>query len=237
MTKLKKKDVALPDVSPDDKLETTSADDGKTTKKKKKKNKRARTENDVENPEDHATPEKKKLKGILKPSTASDASSSIEGKEDGGGKEEVEPLLVNPFFQPKPSSAASSSSSLSSKKDKMRKKLEMRRAAKATAQEAKKNDAGEEIRCVEAKEYLRSWKHDKSNWKFNKSRQTWLLKNLFVDDNALDDEAFGILLEYLRPLKGKAREETIKQAEAKVNESGVEFLQAERARLVAQMLA
>jgi len=162
------------------------------------------------------------------------------GKEDGADKETLEPLLVNPSFQPKSSSsAASSSSSSSSKKDKMRKKREMRSAAKATAQEAKKNDAGEEIRRVEAKEYLRSWKHDKSNWKFNKNRQTWLLKNLFVDDDddALDDEAFGILLEYLRPLKGKAREETIKQAEAKVNESGVEFLQAERARLVAQMLA
>jgi len=59
MTKQKKRDAALPDISPDDKLDTTSVDDQKNTKKKKKKNKRVRTENYVENP-DHVTPEKKR---------------------------------------------------------------------------------------------------------------------------------------------------------------------------------
>ena len=70
----------------------------------------------------------------------------------------------------------------------------------------------------------------------SKARQTWLLKNLF-HPSAFDDELFSILVEYLRPLKGNARAETIKQAEAKVNEDAVEFLLAERARVVVQMLA
>ena len=179
-------------------------------KKRKREEKSAESEQNL----------KKKPKGILK--MRSSEGEVLEPDE--------EPPLVNPSFQP------SATSSSNSKKDKMRKKKEMKRAAKATAQEAKKNDAGEEIRRVEAREYLRCWKEDKTNWKFNKTRQTWLLKNLFLPE-ALNDETFGIALEYLRPLKGNAREETIKQAEAKVNESGVEFLQAERARLVAQMLA
>ena len=32
---------------------------------------------------------------------------------------------------------------------------------------------------TEAKEYLRKWKDERSSWKFNKTKQTWLLKNLF----------------------------------------------------------
>ena len=177
-------------------------------------------------------PKKKPKKGILKnPKNLKEndqLSSSATGEEMMAEAET--PPLVNPCFQP------SADSNAISKKDKMRKKRELKRAAKSSAQEAKKNDAGEEIRRLEAQEYLRCWKSDKDRWKFNKNRQTWLLKNLFLPD-ALDDDTFGILLEYLRPLKGKAREETIKQAEAKVNESGVDFLQAERARVVAQMLA
>ena len=61
--------------------------------------------------------------------------------------------------------------------------------------------------------------------------------SLTVLSDALDDWSFSILVDYLRPLKGNAREETIKQAEAKVNEDGVDFLQAERARVIAQMLS
>jgi len=217
-------------------------DEGEKKKKYKKKklveNSEDKTFNSssrkrkIDSGEDDSEAMKKQKKGILKIK-----KSQIENKklissatEEAMGEEEANPPMVNPSFQP------SADSTSNSKKDKMRKKRELKRAAKSSAQEAKKNEAGEEIRRLEAQEYLRCWKFDKSLWKFSKNRQTWLLKNLFLPD-ALDDETFGILLEYLRPLKGKAREETIKQAEAKVNESGVDFLQAERARVVAQMLA
>jgi len=199
---------------------------------------------------------KKELKGILKVKSAEINSSppppppphlddveddaGAEGENDaeaaGGNDAGAEgALLVNPSFQPR-ADGASSSSPADPKKDKMKKKKEIKRAAKATAQEARKNDEGEEIRVLEARQYLKTWKEDKQMWKFNKNRQTWLLKNLF-HPSAFDDELFSILVEYLRPLKGNARAETIKQAEAKVNEDAVQFLEAERARVVVQMLA
>ncbi|KAJ2961257.1 hypothetical protein NQZ79_g3500 [Umbelopsis isabellina] len=60
-------------------------------------------------------------------------------------------------------------------------------------------------------EYLRAWKSDRSSWKFQKVRQTWLLSNLY-DEIKIGDEDFAILLEYLQELKGKARQTTIEEA-------------------------
>ena len=93
--------------------------------------------------------------------------------------------LENPSFRPSGGSAedadgqSSSSPSLKKKKEKMRVKKEEKRAKKASAQEKKTNSEGEEIRVLEAKEYLEMWKRDKDSWKFNKTKQTWLLKNMF----------------------------------------------------------
>jgi len=230
-------------------------------KLKIKKLKKSKNEKDIveENPstENHpSTPKAKKPKSILKvknkKTKASSPKTPLTDVDDDISAEVLEQLAVNedeapqtnPSFQPRPDdgvsggekddSVAASASKL--KKEKMRKKKEKKRAIKATAQEAKTNSDGDEIRILEAKEYLRLWKHDKESWKFNKNRQTWLLKNMFHKD-ALEDSSFSILVEYLRPLKGNAREETVKRAEAKVNEDGVDFLQAERARVIVQMLS
>lgn len=202
--------------------------------------------------------EAKKPKSILKAGkkkkkTSGAKAASADAVDDDIPEEVLENLAVdedeapqtNPSFQPRvdvdepaedKDESASAKSSAKKKKDNMRKKILERRAKKATAQEAKTNSEGEEIRILEAKEYLRLWKDEKGSWKFNKHRQTWLLKNMFHKD-ALEDSSFSILVEYLRPLKGNAREETIKQAEAKVNQDGVDFLQAERARVIVQMLS
>ncbi|KAI9281751.1 hypothetical protein BC943DRAFT_329508 [Umbelopsis sp. AD052] len=60
-------------------------------------------------------------------------------------------------------------------------------------------------------DYLRTWKSDRSGWKFQKVRQIWLLANMY-DEVKISDEDFAILLEYVQDLKGKARQVTIEEA-------------------------
>ena len=89
--------------------------------------------------------------------------------------------------------------------------------------------------------YLSTWKNDKVNWSFKKSRQVWLVKNMY-NKIAIPDHYFSILLEYLMGLKGLAKVKTLKDAEAlytKNSDSASEIkkFKAERAREVIQHLS
>ena len=54
-------------------------------------------------------------------------------------------------------------------------------------------------------QYLQQWKsRATSGWKFNKSKQIWILKNLY-DRNALPRSYFKIALQYLDGLQGNQR--------------------------------
>ena len=51
-------------------------------------------------------------------------------------------------------------------------------------------------------DYLRKWKHDRSNWSFKKIRQVWLLKNMMDTDKveptvALYGRLHSLLMRYL----------------------------------------
>ncbi|XP_077481462.1 protein cholesin isoform X2 [Stigmatopora argus] len=70
-----------------------------------------------------------------------------------------------------------------------------------------------------ALDYLTSWVNDRAAWKFQKTRQTWLLKNMF-DLKQIPDEKFSQLLQYLKGLRGNARETTLKKSMAVVQEAG-----------------
>lgn len=248
--KSKKKKQAETKTSKDVELEKTEVKEATKTLEEKRPKKRKLDDVDSESSKPKSILKKKKKKqkeslktGTTKKGADDDDDIADEVLEQIAVDEDKAPL-ENPSFRPNGDGAEgvegadgqSSSPSLKKKKEKMRAKKVEKRAKKASAQEKKTNSEGEEIRVLEAKEYLAMWKRDKDSWKFNKTKQTWLLKNMFHED-ALDDSSFSILVDYLRPLKGKAREETIKQAEAKVNEDGVDFLQAERARVIVQMLA
>uniref|UniRef100_A0A4X2LWG1 WKF domain-containing protein n=1 Tax=Vombatus ursinus TaxID=29139 RepID=A0A4X2LWG1_VOMUR len=63
-----------------------------------------------------------------------------------------------------------------------------------------------------ALDYLISWASKREEWKFQKTRQTWLLLHMF-DSNKVPDQHFSILLDYLEGLKGRAREVTVQKAE------------------------
>ena len=72
-----------------------------------------------------------------------------------------------------------------------------------------------------AKQYLLAWKHRKGLWRFQKVRQVWLLKNIY-NSELVTDETFDIFINYIAPLKGAARELTLKQAEDVLTKVGGE---------------
>lgn len=93
-----------------------------------------------------------------------------------------------------------------------------------------------------ALQYLESWSK-KHEWKFQKTRQTWLLMNMY-DQEKVPDKYFHIMLDYLGGLKGSARETTIQKAEAYMKECDSDETQEEansqrreRIREVLQLLS
>ncbi|XP_064009784.1 uncharacterized protein C7orf50 homolog isoform X2 [Pogoniulus pusillus] len=83
-------------------------------------------------------------------------------------------------------------------------------------------EAGISIKKVEPKKpaaselalaYLTSWSENPEEWKFQKTRQTWLLLHMY-DREKVPDKYFTILLDYLQGLQGSARDITVQKAEA-----------------------
>ncbi|XP_074642879.1 cholesin-like [Tubulanus polymorphus] len=95
-------------------------------------------------------------------------------------------------------------------------------------------------------DYLKLWKSDRKNWHFKKTRQVWLLRNLY-DSDKISDKHFQSLLEYMVDMKGKARESTIEQAEKMIETDPPSDSEAEgsdklkeksdRAKQILQMLS
>lgn len=98
--------------------------------------------------------------------------------------------------------------------------------------------------AVLALEYLQEWARKQESWRFQKTRQTWLLLNMY-DEDKVPDEHFSTLLDYLEGLKGSARELTVQKAEAlmqELDEADTEARDAqlgkmERLRQVLQLLS
>lgn len=59
--------------------------------------------------------------------------------------------------------------------------------------------------------YLSQWKHNKSEWKFEKLKQVWLQQNMLSVEK-VPEEMWDTLVEYFGGCKGKARETIIKDA-------------------------
>lgn len=62
-------------------------------------------------------------------------------------------------------------------------------------------------------EYLEKWETRKENkeWKFSKSKQVWLLKNLYHLEK-VPAKHFKILLSYIDTVQGASKERLIKEA-------------------------
>jgi len=90
------------------------------------------------------------------------------------------------------------------------------------------------------------WKHSRSEWKFEKLKQIWLMDNL-LDENSISDMIFPVVLEYFEGCKGMAREvllrkgmEVIRKAEEEEDEESknkiMESIAYKRARQLLQAL-
>ncbi|KAL6082642.1 hypothetical protein STEG23_005842 [Scotinomys teguina] len=104
------------------------------------------------------------------------------------------------------------------KERKKEEKKRLREAGIAAARPAKgQTPAAKPSAAVLALEYLQGWAQKQESWRFQKTRQTWLLLNMY-DEDKVPDEHFSTLLDYLEGLKGSARELTIQKAEALMQE-------------------
>ncbi|XP_027778592.2 protein cholesin isoform X2 [Marmota flaviventris] len=120
------------------------------------------------------------------------------------------------------------------KERKKEEKKRLREAGAAAAQPPPARRSGAEL----ALDYLRGWAQKHKNWKFQKTRQTWLLLHMY-DSDKVPDEHFSTLLAYLEGLKGRARELTVQKAEAliqELDEAGSEAALLEKAQRLRQVL-
>lgn len=62
----------------------------------------------------------------------------------------------------------------------------------------------------EAAGYLSNWKNFRSQWKFNKNTQSWLIRHMYESDKVAKG-SFTLLLEYLQGLQGKDAKQRILQ--------------------------
>ncbi|XP_032951529.1 uncharacterized protein C7orf50 homolog isoform X2 [Rhinolophus ferrumequinum] len=133
---------------------------------------------------------------------------------------------------------------LERKLKKERKKEERKRLREAgitTAQSLPAKCSGAQL----ALDYLCGWAQKHEKWRFQKTRQTWLLTHMY-DGDKVPEEQFPTLLAYLEGLKGQARELTVQKAEAlmqKLDEAGASgpdpllLGKTQRVRQVLQLLS
>uniref|UniRef100_A0A2D4HU73 WKF domain-containing protein n=1 Tax=Micrurus lemniscatus lemniscatus TaxID=129467 RepID=A0A2D4HU73_MICLE len=101
---------------------------------------------------------------------------------------------------------------LKKERKKAQKKL-MREVTPGAEKNQPKKPSGSEL----ALDYLTTWSGSPQGWKFQKTRQTWLLLHMY-DKDQVPDQYFSILLRYLEGLQGRARDTTVQKAEALMKE-------------------
>ncbi|XP_023247147.1 uncharacterized protein C7orf50 homolog [Copidosoma floridanum] len=127
------------------------------------------------------------------------------------------------------------------KKKPSKRQLKREKAAKREAEVKEKV----KLEVIEkALNYVSKWKHARSQWKFEKVKQIWLINHL-LSDTYIPDEHFPTVMEYFEGCKGQARKqlidkamEIIRKAEDNIeeDETVVETTEYKRARHLIQAL-
>ncbi|CDS12268.1 hypothetical protein LRAMOSA04463 [Lichtheimia ramosa] len=191
-----------------------AADKTETKKKhsRKESNKKAAKET-IESIPEEPSPKKEKKKSKKSNKEDKDMSTSVEKKQDhdATGKDEQQSSMnddkVDASIDSKPK-----------KKNKGKK-----RKAKAQPETSVKRAA---TSAPDGITYLRQFHSDRDTWKFNKVHQTWLLKHMY-DLDTIEQSDFDILVEYLKGLKGAARQRTLTQAQDMIPPETTDFDQPE----------
>ncbi|KAJ8665283.1 hypothetical protein QAD02_006945 [Eretmocerus hayati] len=128
------------------------------------------------------------------------------------------------------------------KKDELSKRQLKKEKAELRAAEAR--EASKILTAQKALNYISKWKHAKSDWKFEKVKQIWLIDNL-MDDKYVPDDHFPVVIEYFEGCQGMARKNLLKKAESIIkkiedsindDENLVETTEYKRARQLLQAL-
>jgi hypothetical protein len=98
----------------------------------------------------------------------------------------------------------------SSKKSKKNKKKKKKKSKALTPLE--KNPEKEKRHIYECLDFLRKWESNRSEWKIEKLKQVWLLKNI-LNQELITEPDFQILLSYMGSVQGHARRVTLKEME------------------------
>lgn len=119
------------------------------------------------------------------------------------------------------------------------KKIRRKEEKKRLREEGKSTKEDKKIQNVaqtQALNYLTCWSEKREEWKFQKTRQVWLLQHMY-DSEKVSDDHFAVLLSYVEGLRGVARETTVQKAEALVRWDGQEGPEGEATREKAQRRA
>ncbi|XP_015511456.1 cholesin [Neodiprion pinetum] len=166
--------------------------DEKSHKKEAGRKKRRRSDKQEQVVEDQQSKPGKRKKAVTDPvfeieSKKLRPSKEIENDDEAGVSTEESPAK-----EPKEPSKRQM------KKEKLQRKI-------AEQKESSKLEAAQK-----AITYISKWKHAKSDWKFEKLRQIWLMDHL-LDHNSVPDSIFPIALEYFEGCKGMARQQLVKK--------------------------
>ncbi|KAG6794540.1 hypothetical protein HZU73_10105 [Apis mellifera caucasica] len=114
---------------------------------------------------------------------------------------------------------------------------------KAEKKENEKRMASKTEAMKKGLNYVSKWKYARTEWKFEKLRQIWLIENL-LDEISIPNDIFPTVLEYFEGCKGMAREQLLKKGmdvirkveENEENKNKVESVVYQRARRLLQAL-
>ncbi|KAJ2290793.1 hypothetical protein IWW55_006054, partial [Coemansia sp. RSA 2706] len=87
-----------------------------------------------------------------------------------------------------------------------------------------------------AHQYLTTWSTDRANWKFNKARQLWIIRHLYVDAQ-VPSPVFDTAVQYLAESSDTLRQCLLEDARLVANPAAAttEELQAKRTRVLGLM--
>lgn len=186
----------------------------------------------AEDPEEDPSPAEKNAEPSLK--WRKPRHNTAEGQVYVKNKQKRK--LEHAESNPPPPAKSPKNESKRRKKNKKKKKTEGAEGAIVG-----KNPEGELKHSMEAISYMQLWSSNRDHWKFEKRKQTWLLKNC-LNEKLMDDNRFEVFLEYVATVKGAARQSTlvemkkfVEKYESDESNSGNDVSYS-RARQIVQMI-